>query len=282
MPPFWDEPFLWIHLAGLAAVPLALWVCTLGLAVGNPALPVELELLLVAAIGIGPILWMQWYKPFDIFSIIAVCLQPTVLTDNQRRVLRLFKTPLTRVVTVVGAVLMVLLLRRLYDLSPLLADIAPLPASWRLLGLLLAGAGFLAANLFLQVPLSVLRVLTVSQLSFESLEPYPTEQVDVDFTLLGWQVQQILPKSEPLMAETPVVTPPVVTGSSVTELPAIDPSATEPASAGAVVASTLAEAADDVWADSELLEETTESRTDEIPTATIEDPPATDSPENAG
>ncbi len=211
-PRFWDDPFLWIHLAGLAALPLGLGLCALGLAVGEPLLPVELELLLVTALGVAPILWMQWYRPFDIFSILVVCLRPEVLSDDQRRVLRLFKTPAARVLTVVGALLMVVLLRRLYALSPLLAELAPLPAGLRLVGLLLAGVGFLVANLFLQVPLSVVRVLAVSQSRFETTEPYPLAQVAADFTLLGLRVGQLFaaapanPEPETVLAEA--VAPP--------------------------------------------------------------------------
>jgi len=50
---FWTEPFLWIHLAGIAALPLALELVWLGLAVGDPILPVWLELVLVIATGTG-------------------------------------------------------------------------------------------------------------------------------------------------------------------------------------------------------------------------------------
>src|SRR4028118_1567963 len=89
---FWTEPFLWIHLAGLAAVPLALEFVWLGLAVGDPILPVWMELLLIAVVGIAPVLWMQLIRPFDIFSILVLALKPEQLTVEQRRILSLFKT----------------------------------------------------------------------------------------------------------------------------------------------------------------------------------------------
>jgi hypothetical protein len=89
---FWTEPFLWIHLAGIAALPLALELVWLGLAVGDPILPVWLELLLVAAVGIVPVLWMQLTRPFDIFSILVLAMKPEQLTQEQRRLLSLFKT----------------------------------------------------------------------------------------------------------------------------------------------------------------------------------------------
>ena len=73
---FWSDPYLWVHLAGLAAVPIFLEICLIGFAVGDPLLPGWLELLLVAAIGSAPILWMQWQRPFYIFSLVGVALQP--------------------------------------------------------------------------------------------------------------------------------------------------------------------------------------------------------------
>jgi hypothetical protein len=33
-----------------------------------------LEVLLVAGLGIAPVLWMQWQRPFYIFSIVAIAL----------------------------------------------------------------------------------------------------------------------------------------------------------------------------------------------------------------
>jgi hypothetical protein len=49
MQPWRSDPYLWVHLAGLATVPLWIDLCLLGLAVGNPALP-GLELAVITVL----------------------------------------------------------------------------------------------------------------------------------------------------------------------------------------------------------------------------------------
>jgi hypothetical protein len=190
---FWSEPFLWIHLTGLAALPLALEVVWLGLAVGNPLLPVWLEVLLVAALGIAPVLWMQLTRPFDIFSLLFVALKPEQLTPSQRKLLRVFKNRTNPVLTITAAVVMLWVLWQIYKAAPIVAAVAPLGSSWRIVGLLLAGLAFLGSNLFLQVPLSVAQVLMTSESEFLAMEPYSVEEIRQAFTLPGLPVNQILP-----------------------------------------------------------------------------------------
>ncbi|MCL6435175.1 MAG: low-complexity tail membrane protein [Leptolyngbyaceae cyanobacterium HOT.MB2.61] len=197
---FWSDPYLWIHLAGLAAVPIFLELCLLGFAVGDPALPVWLELLLVSVIGIAPILWMQWQRPFYIFSLVAVALKPEQLTDDQRRLLTLFKSQRNQILAGVVSVLLFFVLYQVYQIAPIAAPVVPFPAGWRVLGLLLAGIAFLAANLFAQVPLSVLGVMLHSDSVFAATAPYPLEQIRFSFSLFGLQVTRILP---PIVLETP-------------------------------------------------------------------------------
>jgi hypothetical protein len=190
---FWTEPFLWIHLAGIAALPLALELVWLGLAVGDPILPVWLELLLLAAVGILPVLWMQLTRPFDIFSILILAMKPEQLTQEQRRLLSLFKTKTNSVVTIAAAVFMLWVLWQIYRVAPVAATVAPFAARWRIIGLLWAGLAFLVSNLFLQVPLSVAQVLLTSESEFAATEPYPLEKMPQDFTIPGVRVNQILP-----------------------------------------------------------------------------------------
>lgn len=190
---FWTEPFLWIHLAGLAAMPLALEVVWLGLAVGDPILPVWLEWLLLAIVGIAPVLWMQLTRPFDIFSILVLALKPEQLTLEQRRLLSLFKTKNNPVLNIVAAVFMLWVLWQIYKVAPVAATVATFLPQWRIAGLLLAGLAFLGSNLFLQVPLSVLQVLLASESEFGLAEPYPVEKMSQDFTIPGFKVNQILP-----------------------------------------------------------------------------------------
>lgn len=196
----WSEPYLWIHLAGLAALPLCLQVCLLGLAAGDPVLPVWLELLLLLLIGIGPILWMQLQRPFYIFSLLAVALPPERLSDNQRRVLRLFRDRAAQAWAIVTAIAAVIILIQLYRMAPIAAEVTPFGPGGRLLGLLVAGIAFFAGHLFLQVPVSVLRILLYRDSQFLATEPYPLEQIRSGFAIPGIQVNQILP---PLTSEPP-------------------------------------------------------------------------------
>jgi hypothetical protein len=46
--------------------------------------------------------------------------------------------------------------------------------------------------LFLQVPISVLGVLSNNEQQFAEIAPYPTEKILQDFTLAGFQVDKIM------------------------------------------------------------------------------------------
>ena len=190
---FWSESFLWIHMAGVAALPIFLGLCWLGLAVGAPLLPVWLEVFLVGAAGIGPVLWMQWFRPFYIFSILVVAVKPQNLTNPQQRILAGFKSRLNQGLALFVAVVLAVILWQLYRFAPLAATVAPFPPQWRLAGLFLAAFAFLASNLFLQVPASVMAVLLTPEAEFAAIQPYALEQVDRDLTIAGWQVDRIWP-----------------------------------------------------------------------------------------
>lgn len=192
---FWTEPFLWIHLAGLAALPLCLELVWLGLAVGNPLLPVWLELLIVAAVGSLPVLWMQLTCPFDIFSLLVLALKPEQLNEQQRRILSLFKKKTNPVLAIAATVFLIVVLWQIYKVAPVAAAVAPFSPGWRIAGLLWASVAFLASNLFLQVPLSVAQVLLTSESEFASTEPYSALKTQQDFTIPGLRVNQILPRA---------------------------------------------------------------------------------------
>lgn len=197
---FWSEPFLWIHVAGLAAFPIFIGLSGIALAVGDPVLPVWLELSLVATAGIIPVLWMQLTRPFYIFSILAVAMKPSQLTSQQRRILSQFTTKENRWLTIAATVFILWVLWQIYQVAPIVGKTV-LPLEWRPAGLVLAGLTFLASNLFLQIPLSVLGVLLTSESDFAATEPIPVEQIPNHFTILGWQVNQILPMEETNSAE---------------------------------------------------------------------------------
>jgi len=206
MQSFWADPYLWIHLAGLAAIPIFLELCLIGFAIGDPLLPVWLELLLVAVVGIAPIAWMQWQRPFYIFSLVAVTLKPEYLSEDQRRLLTLFKSPRHRVLAGIAPLLLLLLLRPLYNAAPIAAGMIPFTLEWRWLGLGLAAIAFFGCNLFSQVPVSVLSVLGHSDAAFAATAPCPLDQIRQDFTIVGFPLNRILPSfsTEPVATVVPV------------------------------------------------------------------------------
>ncbi|MBW4539785.1 MAG: low-complexity tail membrane protein [Myxacorys chilensis ATA2-1-KO14] len=190
---FWSDPYLWIHLAGVAGVPASLLLCLLGFAAGDPAVATWFELSIVLVLGIVPIAWMQWQKPFYIFSLLAVSIRLENLTEDQRRILTLFRTRRSPIWIGGGAVLLVILLNQIYNIAPIAANLTPISPSLRGVGLLLAAIGFFAANLFLQVPLSVLRVMLASESEFAAAPPFVLDQIPPNFSVIGVRVNQILP-----------------------------------------------------------------------------------------
>ncbi|MBE9051642.1 low-complexity tail membrane protein [Nostocales cyanobacterium LEGE 11386] len=201
MTSFRSEPILWIHVAGLAMLPLFLLLCLLFLSVGEPLLPVWVELLLVASIGVIPLLWMQLHRPFYIFAILGVALKPENLTEQQRKILCLINTKLNRFLALVAAILLVGVLWQLYQVVPQVERLARFLPQWRSLGLLLAALAFFASNLFLQIPVSLARVLVTNDTEFAAIEPLSLEKIKQDFTILGVRVNQIVPQLFPSLRE---------------------------------------------------------------------------------
>lgn len=185
------EPFLWIHLAGLAAVPLWLQIAWLGLAVGKP-LPFWAEMLFLAAVGILPPLWMQLRQPFDIFSLLLIAVKPEQLTLDQRRMLSLLKTPKHGGIAIAVAALALVILWQLYRWAPIAVVAASFLPQVRLLGLLLAAIAFLMSHLFIQVPFSVLGILLTKEQPFALVEPVSPQSVSQEFTVPGFRVNQFL------------------------------------------------------------------------------------------
>ncbi|KKD38735.1 MAG: low-complexity tail membrane protein [Limnoraphis robusta] len=187
------DPYLWIHLSGLAVLPLWLALCLLGLAVGYPIWPVGVEIAIVAIVGILPIFWMQWFQPFYIFSVLVMAMKPEQLTPVQRTILARFKTPLNQRLALIAPLLFLPILWQLYRLAPLAAHVVSLPLQGRLLGLFLASIAFLGCNLFAQVPVSVIGVLLTRKAEWSATEPLTIEQIRQGFTRIGLRVNRILP-----------------------------------------------------------------------------------------
>ena len=130
---FCQSLFCGFTFLGWLTLPIFLGLCLLGLAVGSPLLPVWLEMFLVAVAGIVPVLWMQWFRPFYIFSILVVAVKPQNLTSLQQRILTRFKTKLNKGIALFVAVLLTVILWQLYQLAPF--------AFFRWLPFLLPGGG---------------------------------------------------------------------------------------------------------------------------------------------
>lgn len=194
MSSFRSEPILWLHVAGLATLPIFLFLCLLFLSIGEPLLPVWMELFLVAVIGVVPLLWMQFRRPFYIFAILGVALKPENLTEQQRKILCLINTNLNRVLALVAAILLLGVLWQIYQVAPLVANMVGFLPQWRSVALLLAALAFLASNLFLQIPVSVARVLVTNDTEFAAIKPLPLEKIQQNFTIIGVRVNQIVPQ----------------------------------------------------------------------------------------
>ncbi|WP_448561065.1 low-complexity tail membrane protein [Trichothermofontia sp.] len=185
------DPFLWIHLAGLAALPIWLELGWLGLATGDPVLPVPVEVGILALLAGGLPLWMQVMCPFYIFSIPGLVLRPEQLVKSQRQILRQMYDRRNYLVILAVPLVWAVIIWQLYRFAPLASGLTPLPANWHLVGLAIAIGAFTLANLMTQVPLAVLQVLLTPGPELAALEPYPTEQISQDFTGLGWPVDHI-------------------------------------------------------------------------------------------
>ncbi|MEB3189135.1 MAG: low-complexity tail membrane protein [Snowella sp.] len=191
MSSFRNEPFLWIHLSGIAVAPIALLIVWLSLAIATPITPYWLELVILGMIGIIPILLMQWQKPFEIFSLLVVSLRPEVLTLEQRKILSLFKRPKQQFLALLTALLMAGKLYGIYYFAPLAAlPVVNFPQV-RLLALFVAAIAFLVANLFVQVPVSVLGILFTQNKIYEETTPINIEDIPKTLTVPGLRVRKI-------------------------------------------------------------------------------------------
>ncbi|NJL99436.1 MAG: low-complexity tail membrane protein [Synechococcaceae cyanobacterium SM2_3_2] len=205
----WAEPFLWIHAAGIATVPLWVLVVLVGLATGDPLLPVGLEKLLVE-LAVLPVVWMQAWRPFYIFSLVAVSVPSEQLDERRRQVLAGFQQPLYRfVVLPLVSVLVVGYVGWSYDVAPLFASLSPIhqaPGS-RVMGLLIAVVGVLGLTLFAQVPAAVGLLLMHSDDEAQSWLPVPTDRIPSEFSGVGRPLEKFGDMVAPLAAGIPARIP---------------------------------------------------------------------------
>ncbi|MEO1620068.1 MAG: low-complexity tail membrane protein [Cyanobacteria bacterium J06632_3] len=180
--------YLWVHIAGLAVVPLLLDGCLAGLASAGPALPYGGQFWAIALISIAPSLAMQWLKPFYIFSLPPLALKPDALSDNQRRCLQLFQSWQVKAIAGLTAGLSYWLLAQLYIMSPRMT-----PVFTPVGGLAIATLTFFIVCAILQISISSARVLLVSQRALQRVPAMETEKIRERFLILGFGLKQLLP-----------------------------------------------------------------------------------------
>ncbi len=193
-----NHRYLWVHFAGLAAVPLLLDACLVGLASSGTAVGTTLllspQFWAIALIGIIPTLWMQWQRPFYLFSLLPLALRPAALSDDQRRHLRLLKSWQIKALAVATAGGSLWLLWQVSERS---LQVAPLTAPAP--GLAIALVAFFLVCVFLQVPLSAARLLLVGPKSLQRVKPYEEGAIASSFLILGLRVNRILPEPKALV-----------------------------------------------------------------------------------
>ncbi|MEM8641866.1 MAG: low-complexity tail membrane protein [Cyanobacteria bacterium P01_G01_bin.54] len=223
-----QDPYLWLHIAGLAVLPLWGLVLWLGVAAGEPWFPYGVEEALLVVLGAAPWLWVQWQRPFNPFSVLAIALTPNCLTPEQRQWLQVLKGPRTRIVAVLAVLPAVWWLGQCYRLAPLAISVTPIPNHG--LGLLVAAIAFSGANLFLQVSLSMVGLLLLtSEQQFAAAKPYAVDRIGSDFFRFGPQLPQILPPLKP-------IAPPVTVEPESPEPETVEPETQNPETPSAAAA----------------------------------------------
>jgi hypothetical protein len=186
-----SEPFLWFHIALLAAVPLTFILGMLGLGVGDPVLPEWFEILVIGLPPIALPIILQWSKPLSPFSLWLYAKPLELTDDNERRILAVVKNFNTVPIAIAIGVLADAIFYQMYVNAPLVADILPLPDGLRILGIIWALAFFLISNLLLQAGAVAIRVLLLSEADLDKLTPLPLENINT-FTSLGKRSPRLL------------------------------------------------------------------------------------------
>ncbi|PZO20691.1 MAG: hypothetical protein DCF25_06210 [Leptolyngbya foveolarum] len=194
--------YLWVHLVGLATVPLLLDICLAGLASARPAFNYAeafgIQFWIVTLVGVVPSLWMQIQKPFYIYSLPPLAINPGFLSEDDRRCLTVLKSWQMKALAGVTAGFLVWLLAQLYAKLPQISPVMQPGA-----GLVSAIAAFFFACLFLQISVSVGRSLLISQDTLQRVKPFEANEIASSFLIPGLRVGKILP-TEPITAESPL------------------------------------------------------------------------------
>ncbi|TVQ52837.1 MAG: low-complexity tail membrane protein [Spirulina sp. DLM2.Bin59] len=203
---FRRDPYLWLHLTSFATLPLWLWVAWLGVAAGQPILPVTVEIFLLVTVAVVPWVWLQWTRPVNPFGIWGAVLQPSQLTLVQRQWLTRIKGKLTGPLAVLIALPMIWLVGQVYGFAPLAQAVTPVPN--HVLGLGLGAIALFCANGMVQVSASTAGLLLTREAKFTATADYPVEQIRQDFLNVGLPVRGLLPAIHNSGSIVPEPTPP--------------------------------------------------------------------------
>ncbi|MDA0267203.1 MAG: low-complexity tail membrane protein [Cyanobacteria bacterium] len=209
-----QDPYLWWHVAGIATMPLCLDGCFAGLAVGDPAISMGVELGLLILVGTLPVLGLQWFRPFYLFRVGPLALNPDALTASQSRLLTLQRSWLHKGMAVLTGLGLAIVLVTLYNVAPIAASTTPFASSGRTTGWLLCAICFCLANWFGQTSISALGLLLARNRTLERTHAYEMAAIAQDFSGLAIGVGQIFPRpwfetgeSTPIPAPEPIPTP---------------------------------------------------------------------------
>ena len=192
------DPFLWFHLAALAAVPLGLEGCLVGLAVGDPLLPGSLDCLLVGVLGAVPLLALQWFRPIYPFSMPLVSLRPASLSPRQLKILTIAQSLGAKIAALAAAIAGLALLQLVYQWAPIATEVTRgfLATNSRLAGLGIAIAAFFFTSLWLQMSLGSALVLITPGGMVKRTEGFPGDRINQSFFRWGIPLRSILPTVE--------------------------------------------------------------------------------------
>jgi hypothetical protein len=204
-----QDPYLWWHLTGVVTLPIWLDGCLAGLAVGDPAISVGLELGLLLLIGVLPTLGLQWFRPIYLFRVGFLSLRPGNLTDPQLQLLTCYKGWRQKIVALLASIGLAALLITLYQIAPIATAVTPFAGMGRAAGWWLCAGCFFCANWFGQTALAALGLLLARERTLDRTQPYAVAAIAHDFSGLGIQIGQIFPQRwlSPLAAAaTPAAT----------------------------------------------------------------------------
>lgn len=187
------DPYLWLHVLGLAFLPLSLALVAIALPWGMP-LPFALgELVLIVLLGGVPVWALQILRPWNPFSFLCFQIPPERMDDRQRQILRLIQGTRKPLLNVLGAIAMVVVLWQIAHYAPLAGGVSAGFWQWRVIGLGLAIAGFFLSNLFLQMPLTLLPILLLSEKTISEIDPHPNVSIRRDFACWGLPMGHLFP-----------------------------------------------------------------------------------------